>query len=250
MKENVHVGHRQRLRNRAVENNLEGFEEHQILELLLTYVIPQKDTNPLAHDLINEFGSLGGVLNASPKELMQVKGISEYSSSFLSILKDVFRKYKQSITKNILKICNCREAIQYFNQELSDLPDEKLLVVCLDNENNIINKKTLSMGVSNQTIVPIRKIVDIIVKNNCSNVMIGHNHPNGNSKPSVEDDITTKNLVYTLSLSGIKLLDHIIIGQDNSYSYFQTGRIGEYISQVEINTKSMMFGQEYCKYEK
>lgn len=249
MKENIHSGHRERLRKRAIDSNLDGFEEHQILELLLTFDIPQKDTNPIAHNLIKEFGSLSGVLDADLEELINVDGISTYSASFLSLLKDVFRKYRQSSTSNIYKICNSKDAINLCCHELNGLKEEKLLVLCLDNQNKIISKKILGTGVSNQTIVPIRKIVDVVVKSNCSNVIISHNHPNGDSSPSSADDLTTKNLVFTLSLSGIKLLDHIVVGENNSYSYFQSGRIGEFMTQVEYSTKNILMGQEHCKYE-
>lgn len=246
---NVHVGHRQRLRARAIETNLEGFEEHQILELLLTFVIPQKDTNPIAHLLIKEFGSLSGVLNADLKELAKVKGISEYSASFLVLLKDVFRKYKQSSVRSITTIKNTKEAIEVCKSELADLLEERVLVICVDNSNKVINKKIIAVGDDNKTTVSIRKIVDIVVRTNTSNIILAHNHPNGISKPSAEDDVTTKNLVFSLALSGVTILDNIVVGTDGCYSYFANGKLSEYYDSVNKG-KMFAFNQNSVTYEK
>lgn len=246
---NIHVGHRQRLRARAIETNLEGFEEHQILELLLTFVIPQKDTNPIAHLLIKEFGSLSGVLNANITDLQKVKGVSEYSASFLVLLKDVFRKYKQSAAKSVVSIKNTREAIEVCKSELTDLLEERVLVICLDNSNKVISKKIISIGDDNKTTVSIRKIVDIVVRSNSSNIILAHNHPNGKCTPSAEDDVTTKNLVFSLALSGVTILDNIVVGNDDCYSYFASGKLNEYYNSVN-NGKMFAFNQNSVKYEK
>ena len=249
MENNIHSGHRKRLRDRAIETNLDGFEEHQILELLLTFVIPQKDTNPIAHELINEFGSLSGVLNANINDLNKVKGISEYSASFLVLLKDVFRKYKQSSVKSIKTIKNTREAIEVCKSELGDLLEERVLVVCVDNSNKIISKKIISVGDDNKTTLSIRKIVDVVVRSNSSNIILAHNHPNGVCEPSAEDDVTTRNLVFSLSLSGVTILDNIVVGSDACYSYFASGKLSEYYNSAN-NGKMFAFNQDSAKYEK
>lgn len=246
---NIHSGHRERLRARALETNLEGFEEHQILELLLGFVIPRKDTNPIAHNLIKEFGSLSGVLNAEVNDLTKVSGVSNYSASFLVLLKDVFRKYKQSQVKNIKTITNTREAIQICKSEIGDLAQENILILCIDNSNRVAYKKILATGFSNTTSISIRKIVDVVVKSNSSNIILSHNHPNGTQNPSPEDDDTTQKLVLTLGLSGINILDNIIVGNDGCYSYFVSGKLSKYYENIKDN-KILTFNQNKVKYIK
>lgn len=239
MANNLHTGHRQRLRSRAIESNLEDFEEHQVLELLLTFVIPQKDTNPLAHELINEFGSLHGVLNATPHELSKIKGISEYSATFLSLLKYVFKKYRQSKLKGMKKITNIRESAELCISELSDLPNENVLIVCIDNRNNLVAKKIIASGFSNETSVPVRKIVDMCIRTNTSNIIIAHNHPYGSHDPSGSDDKTIKHLALTLALNGIKILDSVIVGVDGYYSYNISKKLDSYYEEIKDNNKDL-----------
>lgn len=246
---NLHSGHRERLRTRALETNLNGFEEHQILELLLGYVIPRKDTNPIAHELIKEFGSLSGVLNAEINDLTKIKGVSNYSASFLVLLKDVFRKYKQSQVKDVTTITNTRQAIEICKSEIADLPQENILILCVDNSNRVTLKKIISTGFSNKTTISIRKIIDVVVKNNSNNIILAHNHPNGKMTPSPEDDETTKNLVFTLALSDIVVLDNIIVGIDGCYSYFVSGKLSEYYDNIK-QKKFMAFNQNKVKYDK
>lgn len=238
-KKNLHTGHRKRLRTRAVENNLEDFEEHQVLELLLTFVIPQKDTNPLAHELIEEFGSLAGVLNASSYDLMRVKGISEYSADFLTLLKYVFRKFRQSKLINMKKITNTRECAELCISELSDLPVESVLIACIDNSNNLVTKKIISTGFSNEASIPVRKIIDMCIRTNTANVIIAHNHPNGIAEPSPADDSAMKSLTLSLSLSGIKILDSVIVGLEGYYSYNTSKRLEKYYEEICTNNKDL-----------
>lgn len=236
---NIHKGHRQRLRKKAVENNLEDFEEHEVLELLLTFVIPQKDTNPLAHELINEFGSLAGVMNASSHDLMGIKGISEYSAEFITLLKYVFKKFRQSKLKSMRKITNVKDSVELCVSELADLPLENVFVACIDNSNNLVAKKIISTGFSNETNVPVRKIIDMCIRTGTSNIIIAHNHPHGNEKPSGHDDEVMKYLSLTLALSGIKILDSVIVGIDGYYSYNKEGFLDKCYADIKANNKDL-----------
>ena len=236
---NIHKGHRQRLRRKAVENNLENFEEHEVLELLLTFVIPQKDTNPLAHELISEFGSLAGVMNANSHDLMGIKGISEYSAEFITLLKYVFKKFRQSKLKDLKKITNVKEAIELCTSELADLPVENVFIACIDNSNNLVTKKIISTGFSNEASVPVRKIIDMCIRTGTSNVIIAHNHPHGTESPSANDDKTVKQLALSLALSGIKILDSVIIGIDGYYSYNTSGFLAKCYDEISMNNKDL-----------
>ena len=241
---NIHKGHRQRLRKKAVENSLENFEEHEVIELLLTFVIPQKDTNPLAHELIEEFGSLAGVLNANSHDLSKIKGISEYSADFLSLLKFVFKKYRQSKLKSMRKITNVRDAVELCVSELADLPVENVFVACIDNSNNLVTKKIISTGFNDEASVPVRKIIDMCIRSNTSNIIISHNHPYGNEKPSANDDKVVKHLALTLALAGIKILDSVIIGLDGYYSYSKSGYLADCYDEITKNNKDI-FGEKH-----
>lgn len=248
MEKSVHKGHRTRLREMAKDVGVGKLKEHQALELLLTYVIPQKDVNPLAHNLINKFGSFSGVLDAKITDLLTVKGVGEKTAHFLSTIKEFFFLYKETRSKGKGIIKTTLDAVEFIKEHLQDKPHEEIYVICLDGFNNIKNFQKISQGVSNATNLNIRKVTEAVFATNCHNIIICHNHPDGSSNPSIADDKLTKGLVMALSINNINLLDHIIIGSKDYYSYNMSGKISHYNSEIFNLVNHQMLMQQACDY--
>jgi DNA repair protein RadC len=247
---NPHSGHRKRLREQVLKSGLESLHEHQVLEYLLTFVLPQKDTNVIAHDLIQKFGSFYKVMQASLTELMSVNGVGEVVAHFLFNFRDFFYYYQKSSTKEKTLIRNFEEAKRYVIPHLSNKLKEELLLVCIDSKNCVIDTKVLSRGTVNQADVNMRAITEILINNNTSNFVIAHNHPDGNCRPSAEDDKFTQALTVTSEINRMKLLDHIIIGNDGIYSYYQNDKLIEYRDKVKnLIVKSEEICSNFAEYE-
>lgn len=233
---NPHSGHRQRLRELVLQGGLESLHEHQVLEYLLTFVLPQKDTNVIAHDLIAKFGSFSKVLEANLNDLKSVKGVGNVVAHFLYNFRDFFYYYQKNNAKETSTIKTFEDAKNYVLPHLSNKLREELLLVCIDNKNKVIETKTLSKGTVNNTDVNMREITQTLINANAYNFIIAHNHPSGRCISSVEDDKFTKVAVMCSEINNIKLLDHIIVGNDGIYSYFQNHKLDEY----RRNTKELV----------
>ncbi len=218
---NEHDGHRQRLRARFLKEGLDNFEPHNILELLLFYSVPRKDTNELAHRLIETFGSLSEVLNAQPADLMKVPGVSENSAVLMSMMPQLFRAYTNDAAR--LGRISGRAAIEeYITGRLSGSNIEKVLLVSLDNRFRLIAGDIVGEGSVNFSYVDKRKIIELVLRHNAVAVMIAHNHPRGYALPSEGDIATTSELASMLSAIGVRLIDHIITCPDDYVSLAQS----------------------------
>lgn len=239
---NLHKGHRSRLRELSSRVGVANLQEHQALELLLTYVIPQKDVNPIAHRLIKTFGSFSQVLDAEQAELVKVKGVGETTANFLHTYKEFFSIYQQQKVGQKAKITNTKEATEVARQYLSHKLNEELYLICLDGGSAIKRIEKVSEGTSNATSVNIRKIVEMVFATNTHNVILAHNHPDGEPHPSIQDDKMTKAILMALSINNINLLDHIIVGKHDYYSYSLSGKLVNYANEMTsvINSGVLM----------
>lgn len=223
--DNLHKEHRKRLRNRYVNAGIESFAEHEILEMLLFYVIPRRDTNPLAHKLINEFGSLQNVLNSSCQDLITIDGIGPATADFLTFIGDVI----QFCTCNNyarFSLKNKEKRYSYFLNELQyEMRKEILMVACMDNSMCVRKCSKLNAGEPGTVHFDIQSLTNMILESRCTNVILAHNHPNGEAVPSYEDIQSTKYIKKTLKALGITLIDHIIIGNKQAYSMAEQNRI-------------------------
>lgn len=221
-KKNVHEGHRDRLRQRFLEEGLENFQDHNVLELLLFYSIPRKDTNEEAHNLINRFGSLSGVFNASFEELCEVKGIGENSAALIKIMPELFKKYEVDIIKNDDAVLNTGELVaKYVSTYFKGVTTEKMYLLCLDSSCKVLSFNLISEGSVNSTPLNIRAIMETSFKNNASKLILVHNHPSGVVAPSRKDVDATMSLQSILEKVGLKLSDHIIIGHGDDFFSFR-----------------------------
>lgn len=223
-KENVHGGHRERLKNRFLEEGLEHFDEHQVLELLLFYCIPRQDTNPIAHALLEHFGSLSQVMEAAPSELKKVAGMGEASATFLSLL-NAFNRYYQVNRASSLVILNTLEDCgRYLMPFFYGRRNETVYLLCLDAKCKVLCCKEVGEGSVNSAAVPIRRVVEMALGVNATSVVLAHNHPSGIALPSDEDQLTTRQLAIALAAVDITLVDHMIMADDEFVSLRQSGR--------------------------
>ena len=219
----IHTGHRQRLKERFRKDGLDNFDELHVLELLLFYCIPRADTNPLAHRLLNEFGSLTAVLNATVEELEKIDGIGENVATFLTLITQVGRYYqiKQSEPGEVLTsldLCG-RYLVPYFYGR----EKETVFLLCLDAKCKVICCKNVGEGNVNSASIPIRRVVEIALGANASSVVLAHNHPSGLAIPSTDDVQTTFKIGAALDAIDVILTDHIVVSKDDFVSLAQSG---------------------------
>jgi DNA repair protein RadC len=218
----LHDGHRQRLIQRFLEEDLDGFEPHNVLELLLFYAIPRKDTNELAHVLIDTFGSLKGVMDAPYEELLKIRGIGPNAAALIKIMPSLTRLY-YSNTECGVTLDTSEKSGEYFLPYFIGHTEEVVRLACLDASGKVISNQILYRGSVNAAEVNIRKIVNIALRNNAMGVILAHNHPGGLPLPSQEDVATTKSLRDALMPMGILLMDHIIVADREFVSMARSG---------------------------
>lgn len=217
-KENLHDGHRQRLIRRFLEEDLDHFNSHQVLELLLFYCIPRQDTNPIAHALIHRFGSLTQVMQAPIDELQEVNGIGEKAATFLAVLNSFCRYYDThrsdpGLILNTSAAC-ANAVVPYFN----GIRNETVYLLCLDAKCMKLCCRKVGEGSVNSAAVPIRRIVEVALAANATTVVLAHNHPSGVALPSPEDVLTTRKLAAALAAVDITLTDHVIVADGEGVS--------------------------------
>lgn len=215
-KPNIHTGHRERLKNQYLQNGLSSLTEIQQLELLLFFAIPQKDTNPIAHKLLDRFGSLKQVLSANIHELTQVEGIKENTALFLKLTKDITTVC--NLPKVGKLINGTDDAKTFCSKFYNGVTLEQFHVVCLTTDNKVIGTKMIKAGTTDQIKVDIRDITEYAMSINCNRIVVSHNHPNGEGRMSDEDFKFTYSLLCSCLLNSIDLLDHIIVGTNSNYS--------------------------------
>lgn len=209
-----HDGHRTRLRERFEKEGLDGFQNHEVLELLLTYVIPRQDTNPIAHRLIDRFGSLHAVLEADPRELAEVDGMGEKSAAFIGMIVPVMRRYENEKVKDRPMLDRVSKLKQYCTSLLAGEREEKLFLIILDAQLKVISHAMLAKGTVNGISVSSRQVAAEAMRRNATGVVLVHNHPSGGTEPSDEDLSFTADCARALSALDIRLYDHLIVGDE------------------------------------
>ena len=219
----IHRGHRQRFRERYIKTGLDGFEDHEALELLLYFAIARQDVNPLAHKLLDHFGSFHLVLQAPVEELKRVEGIGENAAVLINLVLSLCRKCEISRIKSIKVINSTEKAGNFLIPHLSVWRDEVVYILCLDSKYKVLGCKLLFEGTVNSASVHIRKIAETAIAYNAVNIMLAHNHLSGIKNPSKEDIETTRRVSQALGAMDIKLIDHVIIVGDEYVSMADLG---------------------------
>jgi len=211
-------GHRNRLRARFIASGLDSFMDHEVLELLLTFCIPRKDTKPIAWALIKRFGSLSGVLDATQKELSEVEGIGEQSAVFVTLVRAAMRKYFLEQVKERKEIKNPESVVDFCQASLQGEANEVFEVIYLTTRNTVIGVERIAIGTIDRASISPRKIIENAFARRAAALIFVHNHPSGEPTPSQEDISLTENLSRIAAPLGIIVLDHIIVGKGKFFS--------------------------------
>ena len=227
MLKNLGEGHRERLRKRYIKSGLEGFNDYEVLELLLTYSIARKDVKPIAKELIEKFGTIDEIAKSDTKSLLEVDGIGEGSAVFLKLIGDIaLTLYREKIEdKDILTIKSKNSLLSYLRGEIGYSPREEFKILFLDSSNKLIASETLFYGTIDKSAIYPREIVERVIKNRAKSVIFAHNHPSGSISPSKKDIELTQYMYDSLKLLEIRLLDHIIITKNSYFSFLEEGLI-------------------------
>lgn len=233
------TGHRQRLRQRYIENGIDSLLEHEILEYLLFHSIPRIDTKPIAHKLIDEYGSLKNVLNAS-FESLKSSGLSDTSAALIGMYNDIGMWLRKNDAVG-MKMADYNEAGRFLTQELDGLASETFVLLMLDSKNSIIGLERICEGGFRSTKVNMKKLLTPCLDKKACKVIVAHNHPSGDIRPSAEDHATTSTIENYLSGIEIELVEHYIIA-DGTYLGIKrnsrdvrTGIEMEYKNKFEFN---------------
>jgi len=221
-------GHRWRLRQKFLQGGLEGFLDYEIIELLLTLGTPRRDCKQQAKDAIKRFKSLRGVLEAEEEELQEIEGLGPHNIFGLKLVQEVSRRFLKERMMSRPVCHSSQEVFDYLYHSLRDLKVERFEVIFLDAKNQIIEAKTFFEGTVDSSAVYPREIIKIALKLGCSSLIFVHNHPSGDPQPSASDKEITKDLVFAAQMMQIRVLDHIIIGNNCYFSFADKGLIEDY----------------------
>ena len=203
-------GHRQRLRERFLKTRLNGFQDYEILELLLTFSIPRRDVKPIAREAIRHFGSLGNLLDAGGSELLDVPGLGPNSIILIKLMRDLADYYLEQPLRDCNVLENRNAVVRYMRSNLGGGSKETLLVLFLGSRNRLLDRQ-IYPGTVDRSAIYIREVAEHAVLCHAVGVVVAHNHPSGFCSPTPEDYEFTRALEEALRPLGIALYDHIVI---------------------------------------
>jgi len=220
----LHDGHRARKKAQFSARGLEGFADHEALELLLFYAIPRRDTNETAHLLLKHFGSLQAVFSAPLEELRKVEGVGDSAAILLKLVGQLQSRSVGSVGKTVI-LNSVEKCGAYFLRLLGSEKHEVLYQICLDGKGKMVSCKKLSDGNIDSAALSVRQVVDNALRCEASAVVLAHNHPSGVALPSDNDRAVTVLVRDALKMMDIQLLDHIIVADGDYVSMAQSGLI-------------------------
>jgi len=226
MEKKLHEGHRQRVKDRYLSEGLDSFSDHQVLELLLFYCIPMKDTNELAHKMINEFGSLAGLFEAHPHDISRRCGVSANTAIMVSLIPALSRRYFRSRWGDKPALNSSSKAGNYVISLFAGRTYEAFCLICLDAQNRVIHADLVHEGTINEAPVYPRMIVEAALRHQANSVILAHNHPGGGLQPSKSDIDVTAKIKAALDQISIAVNDHIIVAGDKYFSFAEKGLLG------------------------
>lgn len=224
-KQPMHADHRSRMRARVKKYGLDSLAEHEALEYVLYFSIPRQDTNPIAHALLDRFGSFADVLEADEKELLSVSGVGPTTAHFLHTLSEIDRYYMVSRSRVRRRLSETEDVVRYLQPLFRGAKQEKLLMLALDDRRQLLRTIWLDEGSASGVDLSVRRVAAEAVQAGAACVILAHNHPDGSVLPSREDLFSTEEVMKALSLLQIRLVDHIILAGEDSLSLKDTGRM-------------------------
>ncbi|GHV41993.1 UPF0758 protein [Clostridia bacterium] len=222
---NVHIGHRERMRERYIESGIFAFSDHEIIEFLLYFAIPQRDTNALAHKMLAEFGSLHNLMDTHPLEISRRCGVSMSCAILLTIAPQVHKRYAESKMKEKIFFSNTKDVGNYLVSLFAAETSECFYMLCFDTRQRLIAPALISRGTIDKSQIYIRQVAEAALKFKAASVVLSHNHPNNDLEPSPEDLDATAKIVSALDALDIETLDHVIVNAANYFSFRESGLI-------------------------
>ena len=227
-KKNVHEGHRKRVRSSVdTDPDFATFSDHEILEYLLFATIPRVDTNEIAHELIDNFGSFSGVLNATVNELVKIPYINESTARMITAIIPAARRAEISRLRNNVYLDTAKKAVEYIHPFFMNRNREYVYLVSLDISDRVICVNLIASGDVNFSSFDIKKVIEAACRNSAAKVILAHNHPAGSLVPSEADVEVTQKLGVALTAMGIMLVDHLIFTANDYFSFYASGKIEE-----------------------
>lgn len=226
--DNRDAGHRARLREKFLRGGLAGFLDYEIIELLLTLGTPRRDCKQPAKEVLREFRTLRGVLEAPAGELERVPGVGPSNLFGIRLVHEVSRRFLKDRMMSRPVCHSSREVFDYLYHALRDLRTEHFKTIFLDPKNQVIEEKTLFEGTVDSSAVYPREVIKDALRYEASALIFAHNHPSGDPEPSLCDKEITRDLVFAARVIQLKVLDHIIIGNNRYFSFADQGLIDEY----------------------
>jgi len=220
-----YAGHRARLRKRFFSTGLEGFHDHEILELILTYVIPRRDVKPISKALLKEFKSLAAIFDAPQQHLLHIDGIGEQAAGFFNLIPQLVARYLNDRWKKRRVFSSIKDAAEFLVNQLKAEKSEIFLCISLSSQNALLAKDKIQQGTVNRATVYPRLVVESALKHRATAVILAHNHPGGHPSPSDADRRLTRKLKHIFQDLDITLHDHIIVAGEKYYSFAEHGDI-------------------------
>ncbi|MDA8408870.1 MAG: DNA repair protein RadC [Treponema sp.] len=220
----LHAGHRARLRRRFFEEGLDSFEDHQVLELLLFFAIPRRDTNELAHELLRRYGSFSAVFDADPLDIAHGKGLGEAAAALLSLVPGLTRRYTADRNRRGRPALTSSElAAEFLLPLMAGRTEEAFFLICLDTQCRVIVPALVAEGGLDHAHIESRRAVELALRHKAHSVILAHNHPSGQARPTSADHRVTQALVDAFAPIGIALRDHLIVAGEDWYSFARAG---------------------------
>lgn len=219
----IHDGHREKMRQRFLKNGLEGYADHEALELLLYYALPRRDTNPIAHALMERYGSLAAVLNAPVEDLKLVDGIGESAAVLLKLVPQIVQKARIAEAEKETVLTTVSRVGAYLLERYEGEKHEVLYQLCLDRKGKLLACKRLHDGGVAGAELDVRRVVENAILTRASGVILAHNHPSGIALPSAEDVAATARVRDALRTIEVELVDHIIVADGDFVSMERSG---------------------------
>ena len=223
-----HSGHRKRMRARLSSDGLDSFTDEQVLEYILTLAIPRRDVRPIAAALLEIYGTLARVLEAPPEELIKVEGIGSHTAALLTLTPLLQRRYALSRNPNNPILTTTEEICAYLQPYFSGCNEECVYLLCMDAKCKVLDCRKVSTGGMNSVGFNLRRVVEIVLQQRATTVVLAHNHPWGLALPSREDEIVTKELQNALKVVNVHLADHIIVCEEECVSMAASGLLQRY----------------------
>lgn len=225
-KSSDNLGHRLRLRDRFLNGGVSALAEYEIVELVLMFAIPRKDVKPIAKKLIQKYGGLKQILNADKNELIGIEGLGEHSVCLIKLMRDLIPLYHlQTLEKTPIELDSVDKLIEFFRARIEGLKNEVLEMACFDSELRLIENGAIRLfeGSSNTAKADIRRIIEIAIKFGASSIVIAHNHPNGDARPSYEDIAFTRKLSLACRPIALNFIEHLIVAKNATFSFRRDG---------------------------